>query len=258
MEQGKILQQYEKSKVWYYISAFFTVFLFLLAAFLIVSMLMKILPSSAFIGALSFLFLGYFFGRIAWEHLQTPDFIVYENGIEAYHREHEFLTFDEIGDLYFFVTGNFRFGPNNLAFRKDKSDSWKLISAHHSNNQLFDELLNQHITFRVPYLLKQISLGEKIEFHYLDRVTAIQKNAFSFGAKSFLTDKHNTLTLDQTHLHLDGKKYPYTELVPLRKVGAGESEIQDLTGKSILKFQDLNFWSFHVFQELFNRLSQKA
>lgn len=254
MDKGRLLSVYSKGQAIIWFHGLFGLFCLAIGAAAAACGFYPPLRRMGLTAGAAFLLLAAFFVKTAWDARQAAEYAAYENGIERMGTPPVFYPYQEIEDVFLFMTGKYRFGPNNVAFRRGPDDSWQWISAHLKGTLVLDDMLNQYVQKRAPLLLGQIKDGRKISFRYFESDQAGVDQFFSWDGRGFLRRTPKILALDQKNLIFNENAIPLSQLKPLLQLGADEFQIQRLDGQVVFSFQPTNVGSFDVFRRVFNQL----
>lgn len=132
---------------------------------------------------------------------------LYEQGIVIQDKdEKKTLLFKDIDDLYLFRSGK-SFITNNIAFRNRAEDQWEVITARYRKvSKAIEFITTQHESIKVPLLLKQLENGLSVTFQYITYGTALSRQLFSTGTKSFLKVQPKEIIVYKDQLVIDSKQ----------------------------------------------------
>lgn len=129
--------------------------------------------------------LGLVAAVIAFMQKNVPAFTIVEKGVVCKYKGKETLSiFKDISDVYLFSVGRagYKGSINSLAYRKNKSDAWTLISPRNSGyDKLISTFRNLYTEQRVQDLRAQLENGATLEFNYVDAKMVWFKRAFSLN-----------------------------------------------------------------------------
>ncbi|HGT1131202.1 TPA: hypothetical protein ACMV02_002674 [Salmonella enterica subsp. enterica] len=129
--------------------------------------------------------LGLVAATIALMQKNVPTFTITEKGIICKYKGKETLSlFKDISDVYLFSVcrTSYTGSINSLAYRKNKSDAWTLISPRNSGyDKLISTFRSLYSEQRVQALRAQLEHGATLEFNYVDAKMIWFKRAFSLN-----------------------------------------------------------------------------
>ncbi len=261
---GNFIKRYGPSKLMFAVMLL-PVILFLLVGVGLLFLLKNVAPENQqflMIVAAGCIVAGLLFLFIGKRSMAKDIFELYENGIKVIrkNKQEEALLFTDIGEVYRFVSGKQLLVPNNLAFRKDDKDSWKVITPKiSSSGQLIKAFLEKHLEQQAKEWTAQLESGKRLNFKYVSEADKWSKRIFATGTKDFLNIPVKTLSLDKYTLHMEDNTYALNETNTIQVNNWTDNiTITDKSGKKIFSIQYLSLFNADLFIQLVNHLVQKG
>lgn len=143
-------------------------------------------------------------------------FYLYQNGVVSDNKGIiETLYFKDIRDLYLFTSGNRLPGINSIAFRKNSTADWHLVSARYSGiNKVIAFIRSRHVAVYVPLLLKKLEEGHNVDFTYVDVKNLTMKQFTSINTDSSFDVKTKTVQVFYDKMVVDSQIIYFKEVLP--------------------------------------------
>jgi len=165
------------------------------------------------------------------------------------------ILWKNLGDLYFFSSGNVIGLANNLAYRTSGNETFEKITAVEYNIKDLETFENFHCQPRTLEVLNQIQNGKTVAFSYLPNNTL--KQGFNLVESQFLNFDSDEILLNNKELIYKNKTYSLPDLSVIGLGNSGKYQLKTKQGMAIFEFNKLNFISSEVFRNVVNQLVKK-
>ena len=165
------------------------------------------------------------------------------------------ILWKNLGDLYFFSSGNVIGLANNLAYRTSENEPFEKITAVEYSIKDLETFENFHCPPRTLEVLKQLQNGKTVAFSYLPNNTL--KQGFNLVESQFLNFDSDEILLNNKELIYKSKTYSLQDLSVIGLGNSGKYQLKTQQGITILEFDKLNFISCEVFRNVVNNLVKK-
>lgn len=207
---------------------------------------------------------GILFLFLRRKKLAHEQFWLYEHGIKVTGGKNppeDSLLFTEIGQVYRFVSGSQTSAPDNLAFRRDDKDSWKLITPKIAGSgELIKLFLEKHLEQQGREWTAQLEAGKRLYFAYLTETGKWNSSLLANGTRHRPLDLPvKTLSLDKFTLHVEDNTYALNETATVQVNNWSDAVmLTDKSGKKIFSVPYLSLLNADLFIQLVNHLTRKG
>lgn len=170
-------------------------------------------------------------GTMVWQKkLRDARYEVYEKGIRQITSKHDaFIPFTEMDDLYLFASGQTLVGGliNNLAYRRNASESFRRANAHlHQLEEFIALVRERHVEERLPLAIETLTAGGAVHFSYADTKQVWGKRM----SGNFLDVVTKPLIVTRQTLEVEGRRFPIAML--------RDADLSNWTEKVVIKDND--------------------
>jgi hypothetical protein len=207
---------------------------------------------------------GVVFLLLRQKKLVREQFWLYEQGIKVTGGKNppeDSLLFTEIGQVYRFVSGSQSPAPDNLAFRRDDKDNWKLITPKiAASGELIKLFLEKHLEQQGREWAAQLEAGKRLYFTYLTETGKWNSRLLADGTKHRPLDLPvKTLSLDKFTLHVEDNTYALNETATVQVNNWSDAvTLTEKSGRKIFSVPYLSLFNADLFIQLVNHLTRKG